>query len=73
MLGNTLMFCKRKYWNIRYINQRIALKTGEKKSGAQCLFFCQKFTLSAITLAKPTEQCATSFSNIMMEKQPFLK
>lgn len=24
------MFCKRKYWDIRYINQQIALKTGEK-------------------------------------------
>lgn len=66
------MFCKRKYWDIRYINQQIALKTGEKNLEPSVFFFCQKFTLSAITLAKPTEQCATSFFNIMMEKQPFI-
>lgn len=41
MLGNTLMFCKRKYWDIRYINQQIALKTGEKNLEPSVFFFAR--------------------------------
>lgn len=44
MLGNTLMFCKRKYWDIRYINQQIALKTGEKNLEPSVFFLPEIYT-----------------------------